>query len=411
MSFEMILMVALVSSAIISAMDKWNWAKKRAQAADDLRQKNKNVDFERIESVLKKPEWVEFSDTIFVLSCAVGVVWLMLPNFELILVTALFLSALIAIVEKTWLAKKKKQQLADLYKRNSNPHDKEVEAVEKDPWWADYGWSFFPLLLVIVVLRSFFYEPFKIPSSSMEPTLWVHDFILVNKHAYGLRLPVTKTRITEGEQPKRGDVVVFRAPHEPTKDYIKRLIALPGDVVYLDPYQQLWVKPKCNGPEEYTPQQLKCGVKNKIEHSLVAAKGFNGIDVYKENLDGVEHEIMIKSEFKSGRPQYSPRAHAEFKKLQLAGQKIDKRIFFARFNTFIEDWKRGVEVPEGSYFVLGDNRNQSLDSRFWGFVPEQRMVGKAEAIWLHLEFGFEDKGKPWSYIPTGVNFDRVGGIK
>ena len=298
MDFQTILIVAFVASAIVSGLDKWVWSKQRRDQLNVAKQKKRNLDFDTAEKILAKPSWVEFSDSMFVLTCVAAIVWLMLPNFELILVVALGISFVITLVEKLYLEKKKKQQVHELYQRHSNPDEKQVQSISKMPWWIDYGWSFFPLLLIIVSLRSFFYEPFKIPSGSMKPTLWVHDFILVNKFAYGLRLPVTKTKLTDGDAPKRGDVVVFRAPHEPEKDYIKRLIALPGDTVYYSPSQQVFIKPNCRTEQAIADAKeanLTCGVKNKVSQTLVSARGFEGADVFQENLAGVSYDILIES--------------------------------------------------------------------------------------------------------------------
>jgi signal peptidase I len=413
MDFQTFLIVAFVISTIVSGLDKWVWSKQRRDQVNTAKQKKRNLDFDTAEKILAKPSWVEFSDSMFVLTCVAAIVWLMLPNFELILVVALGISFVITLFEKLYLEKKKKQQVHELYQRHSNPDEKEVQSISKMPWWIDYGWSFFPLLLIIVSLRSFFYEPFKIPSGSMKPTLWVHDFILVNKFAYGLRLPVTKTKLTDGDIPKRGDVVVFRAPHEPEKDYIKRLIALPGDTVYYTPSQQVFIKPNCRTEQAIAAAKkanLTCGVKNKIRQTLVSARGFEGADVYQENLAGVSHDILIEPEAK-GVDRYSAQFVSRYNDAVRAGEKVNKRQLFASVGAYYEDWKNGVVVPENSFFVMGDNRNHSSDARFWGFVPESMMVGKAEAIWLHLEFGFEEKGGILSYIPTGVNFDRVGAIK
>jgi signal peptidase I len=412
MDFKTILIITFVVTAIISGLDKWVWSKQRRLMLEQARQKKRNLEFEVAQKILAKPEWVAFSDSLFVISCAAAVIWLMLPNFELILVVALGISFVITLVEKLYLEKKKKADVEALYRKNANPDEKEVEAVKAMPWWIDYGWSFFPLLLIIVVLRSFFYEPFKIPSGSMKPTLWVHDFILVNKHAYGLRLPVTKTKLTEGEKPKRGDVVVFRAPHEPEKDYIKRLIALPGDTVFYTPDQQIYIVPNCSAPDDRAEAEaagLKCGQKNKIERQLVQAGGFDGADIYSENLAGVTHNILIEPQA-MGYDRYSRELEDAYNMKVKLGETIDRRRLFASFNAYFHDWKSGVKVPQDAYFVMGDNRNHSSDSRFWGFVPESMMVGKAEAIWLHLEFGLAESGF-LSYIPTGVNFDRVGAIQ
>ncbi len=412
MDFKVLLLITFVGTAIASGLDKWVWSKQRRDNLEAAKNKKRNLDYDTAEKILAKPQWVEYSDSLFVISCIAALVWMMLPNFELILVTALGISFVITLVEKLYMEKKKKAELAALYHKNANPEQKEIDKTTKMPWWIDYGWSFFPLLLIIVSLRSFFYEPFKIPSGSMKPTLWVHDFILVNKFAYGLRLPVTKTKLTEGDKPKRGDVVVFRAPHEPEKDYIKRLIALPGDTVYYTPDQQVWIKPNCSTEESKAEAEsvgLKCGVKNKIQKTLLSKGGFEGADVYREELAGVTHEILIEPDA-MGYDRYSRELELRYQAERgNDSDSIDKRRIYASLQAYYKDWNNGAVVPEGNFFVMGDNRNHSSDARFWGFVPEALLVGKAEAIWLHLEFGLAESG-PLSFIPTEVDFDRVGAI-
>ena len=191
----------------------------------------------------------------------------------------------------------------------------------------EYSRSFFPVLIFVLVIRSFIFEPFRIPSGSMKPTLVVGDFIFVKKFSYGLRLPVTETKIIETGDPKRGDVVVFRLPSDPKINYIKRVIGLPGDEV------------------SYERQRLTI---NGVTMNLSANGGvFEHAPIYVENLDGREHEILIHN------PGYSR--------------------------------KDGVYiVPEGHYFVMGDNRDQSRDSRWIGMIPEKFLVGEAVRIWMHF---------------------------
>jgi signal peptidase I len=191
----------------------------------------------------------------------------------------------------------------------------------------EYSRSFFPVLLFVLVIRSFIFEPFRIPSGSMMPTLLEGDFIFVKKFAYGLRLPVTETKIIETGEPKRGDVVVFRLPSDPSINYIKRIVGLPGDdIVYA--HQRLTINGK--------PMQLKRG-----EDGAFDALVFN------EDLDGREHDILITN---------------------------------AQFSTRDGTYK----VPEGHYFVMGDNRDRSRDSRFIGAIPEKFLVGEAVRIWMHF---------------------------
>jgi signal peptidase I len=219
----------------------------------------------------------------------------------------------------------------------------------RQPWWLEYSASFFPVILVVFVVRSFVVEPFKIPSGSMVPTLLVGDFILVNKYEYGLRLPITNTKITEGRPLERGDVVVFRYPKDESVDYIKRVIGLPGDVVaYQD--KQLTI----NGtpvPETPLPDYFD-------EERIGYAKQF------EEDLFGRKNAILNNPAvppFIVGAEDYPYRDNCTYN-------------------------ARGVicKVPPGNYFMMGDNRDNSADSRYWGFAPDKNIVGRAFFIWMNF---------------------------
>ena len=202
----------------------------------------------------------------------------------------------------------------------------------------EYSRSFFPVLLIVLVIRSFVFEPFRIPSGSMMPTLLQGDFIFVKKFSYGLRLPVTETKIIETGSPERGDVVVFRLPQNPSINYIKRVVGLPGDtVVYED--HRLTIN----------------GNLVELERSPEATPAE---PVYVENLDGRKHEILITNAYSV---------------------------------------KDGIyTVPEGQYFVMGDNRDNSKDSRFIEAIPESHLVGEAVRVWMHMD------GLSWP------RWDRIG---
>ncbi|MGD9888827.1 MAG: signal peptidase I [Halothiobacillaceae bacterium] len=238
-------------------------------------------------------------------------------NFELILVLLTLASGVIVAVDALFFRKARK------------------EIVKPDPLLVDYARSFFPVLLVVVLLRSFVAEPFRIPSGSMMPTLEVGDFILVNKFAYGLRLPVLRTKIIPIGEPKRGDVAVFKYPKQPEIDYIKRVIGLPGDRI------------------RYENKQLTINgqVMPLTKLGIYAGDGANGRMVgaseYEEDLAGVVHDI-----------------------LQRPGAVGPEGEFI---------------VPEGQYFMMGDNRDNSNDSRYWGFVPEDNLVGRAMLVWMHFD--------------------------
>lgn len=230
-----------------------------------------------------------------------------------------------------------------LFKRKSTATAGAEKKAIKEPLMVDYARSFFPIFLFVLLLRAFVVEPFRIPSGSMMPTLLVGDFILVNKFAYGLRAPVTKTKILEVGEPERGDVVVFRYPKNPKLDYIKRLVGLPGDrIAYRN--KTLYVNGKAM-------PQTKVGVYEAVGSGI----RMRGAWELKENLEGVEHSILINPRV----PDFGPGCRV------LANGEIT--------------------VPEGHYFMMGDNRDNSNDGRCWGFVPEQNLVGKAFMIWLSFD--------------------------
>ncbi len=219
----------------------------------------------------------------------------------------------------------------------------------KEPWWVEYGASFFPVFLIVFFLRSFLVEPFKIPSGSMIPTLLVGDFILVNKYTYGIRLPIVNKKIFEINQPKRGDVMVFRYPADPSLDYIKRVVGLPGDRIE---YQNKRLT--VNGEE----------VPATRSGDYLNADRMYYTQQFTENLGGVEHALLIDAEAPAFVRHASRFPH------------MDRCIY----NT------AGVicDVPEGHYFMMGDNRDASSDSRVWGFVPDENIVGKAFLVWFNF---------------------------
>ncbi len=217
------------------------------------------------------------------------------------------------------------------------------------PWWLDWTAGLFPVILAVFFLRSFLFEPFKIPSGSMIPTLHIGDLILVNKFRYGLRLPVINTKITEGRAPQRGDVMVFRYPPKPSLDYIKRVVGVPGDeVAYLN--KRLTI----NGEVIQT----------------VAVPEFFDEDMmryfkqYEETLGSHKHRLLVDDD----RPAFVSGA--------------DDFAFKQNCRYSVE----GVvcKVPPGQYFMMGDNRDNSLDSRYWGFVPDANIVGQAFFIWMNF---------------------------
>ncbi len=224
----------------------------------------------------------------------------------------------------------------------------------REPVLVDYARSFFPVILAVLVFRSFLLEPFRIPSGSMMPTLLVGDFVLVNKFSYGLRLPVTNTRILDTGEPHRGDIAVFRYPRNPKEDYIKRIVGLPGDTVEVRGEQLI-----ING--KVMPQTLIGPYHGTDKHSIAIEEDPTKapVTLHQENLDGVKHKIL---EFAYNEPYNCVGSGGV--RLASGGCR----------------W----HVPKDHYFAMGDNRDDSADSRYWGFVPEQNLAGQAFFIWFSL---------------------------
>jgi len=219
----------------------------------------------------------------------------------------------------------------------------------KQPLWVEYSGSFFPVIALVFCLRSFLYEPFKIPSSSMVPTLLVGDLILVNKYTYGIRLPIINKKIIEVNQPQRGDVMVFKYPKDPSVDYIKRVIGVPGDkIVYRNKHLTV------NG-EEISYQPLP---------DYLDDENLTYYKQWQENLTGVTHNILTDERAPNFVPNPDAFPHHDLCNYDAEG--------FA------------CTVPPGEYFMMGDNRDNSLDSRYWGFVPDENIVGKAFLVWMNL---------------------------
>lgn len=224
---------------------------------------------------------------------------------------------------------------------------------EVEPWWVEYAKSFFPVILLVFCIRSFLFEPFKIPSGSMIPTLQVGDFILVNKFTYGVRLPIVNQKLVQLGDPQRGDVMVFHYPENPSVDYIKRVVGVPGDSVeYRN--KQLFI----NGLEQ---KQVAEGDYNYVESGL----NFVHTERRSEELGAHKHDVLINPEM--------PNTHL--------GSVAD---FKGRENCDYQENRFSCRVPAGQYFMMGDNRDNSRDSRYWGFVPDNQIVGKAFLIWMNF---------------------------
>ena len=261
-------------------------------------------------------------------------------NFPLLLVIAVAVCGALALLDAVLLAPRRRAAISAYEGQVAEPDVVVIDRLNKEPLLVEYGKSFFPVLAIVLVLRSFLFEPFQIPSGSMKPTLEVGDFILVNKFAYGIRLPVIDTKIIEVGDPQRGDVMVFRYPSDPSVNYIKRVVGLPGDKVRYTSDKRLLVN------DQPVAEQLLGEVPGTLGSAVL----------YREKLGEVEH--LIRKEMRRYRIEPN------------------------------REWT----VPAGHYFMMGDNRDNSNDSRYWndpkiapellGMVPDRNIVGKAFAIWM-----------------------------
>lgn len=272
-------------------------------------------------------------------------------DFPTVLVVATFVTGLVWAFDALWLAPRRRNDVAALKAAGESVDAPRVQDAAREPTLVEYSRSFFPIILLVLVVRSFMFEPFRIPSGSMMPTLEVGDFILVNKFTYGLRLPVLHTEVLDLGDPERGDVIVFRYPENPAVDYIKRVVGVPGDhIAYRD--KVLYI----NGTRA---EQQPLGLYQGLGSGAV----MTGAAVQREDLGGVEHQIMVMP------------------------NRFDQAFEFT--------------VPENEYFAMGDNRDNSRDSRFWGTVPDGNLVGKAVLIWMNWDSA-ADGFIAWSRIGDSI---------
>ncbi|GAB3236193.1 signal peptidase I [Pseudaeromonas pectinilytica] len=305
----------------------------------------------------------------------------MANTFSLLLIGATLLTGLVWLLDRFVLLPWRQRRVLKAESATGKALDAgTIETLMREPGWVEQCKGVFPVIAAVLVLRSFLFEPFQIPSGSMMPTLLVGDFILVQKFAYGVKEPLNNSTLLETGHPKRGDVVVFKYPEEPTVDYIKRVVGLPGDrIIYRN--KQLFIQPACAGSQD-------CPAIAKVEQTFLSSGDFiqGGVPLerYQEQLGNVSHRILKNPQ----QPDYVP-------------------MYFHQPGNEADEWV----VPEGHYFAMGDNRDNSKDSRFWGFVPERNLVGKAVFIWISFEFE-RDPGSPIpGWIPRGVRFNRIGGIQ
>ncbi len=297
-----------------------------------------------------------------------------LGNFALILFVAMVVTGVIWFLDLFYFAKQRRiaadtalaafdgrnaKLAADGIKTDNTSRHAIEAALLRQPTWIEYSGSFFPVIALVFFLRSFLYEPFKIPSSSMVPTLVIGDLILVNKFTYGIRLPVLNKKIIDVGDPQRGDVMVFKYPKDMTQDYIKRVIGVPGDKITYE-NKRLTVNDK---PLSYV-----------VMGDYLEEEGLEYHERLQENLVGVQHFILNNK---------NKRTYEQ--------SQVDN---FPHHDACVySDEKFTCIVPEGNYFMMGDNRDNSLDSRYWGFVPNKNIVGKAFFVWMNLG-----------------NWKRIGGI-
>jgi len=273
-------------------------------------------------------------------------------NFALLLVSIVFISGFIVLIDYIFFIKKRRKAVAD-YKdsidSDQDISDAVVSELNKEPILIETAKSIFPVLLLVLVIRSFIYEPFQIPSGSMIPTLQIGDFILVDKYSYGLRLPAVSYKVWSNKYPKRGDVMVFKEPKNPSVNFIKRVIGLPGDIIVYE-NKKLFINDK--EIEEVFVKELSDNFEVSLGRHLIYR-------IYTETIGEGVHKIR--------------------KDLDIINNISQSR------------W----EVPPDHYFVMGDNRDRSNDSRYWGFVPEENIVGKAIYVWMHW--------KDWLSMPSFIN--------
>ncbi len=285
-------------------------------------------------------------------------------NFALLLFLASLVTGLYWLAERFYFLPQRKAAAAALEandaKRRSELQTLGISQVDGDiaeakvrllmqPWWLDWTAGLFPVIIVVFVMRSFLFEPFKIPSGSMIPTLLVGDLILVNKFTYGLRLPVLNIKVTDGTPPKRGDVMVFRYPPKPSLDYIKRVVGVPGDTVaYLN--KRLTINGKA--------------IETKAIPEFFDEDAMRYFKQFEETLGDTPHRLLNDDE----RPAFVPGADP----------------FEGKSGCTYTIEGVTCKIPEGNYFMMGDNRDNSLDSRYWGFVPDKNIVGKAFFVWMNF---------------------------
>ena len=293
----------------------------------------------------------------------------MANTFALVLVCMTFVTGVVWLIDKfKWAPVRNKAREAAQNQAEMKLDKETLSKIHPENVFVENARTLFPVIFFVFFLRSFLYEPFQIPSGSMMPTLLIGDFILVEKYSYGVKEPVWQNKLFAVGEPKRGDVAVFKYPEDPRVDYIKRVVGLPGDrIVYKE--KRLYLIPACEGD---------CGSYKQVELNFDKDKYFVDerakMHIYQEELGDVSHKILIN-------PMRSDQTAYYYQQSDVASYEYE--------------WI----VPKGHYFMMGDNRDNSSDGRFWGFVPEANLVGKASLVWMH-----------WNWLENGDGFQahRIG---
>lgn len=313
---------------------------------------------------------------------------LALPNtFSILLIIFTLISGALWCYHKFAVLPKRARQIARAEQRSGKVLSEEEKAkIEPISEGSEFLSSLFPVLAFILIFRAFVFEPFQIPSSSMEPTLRIGDFLLVNKFDYGLKDPIWQNTIVKGNTPQRGDVIVFKAPLQPNVDYIKRIVGVPGDrVIYNDATRHLTIVHNKEGKVCINDCEVK-------------------VFTYSEPQENTAFQFIVGKNT-DGSFRYGPHPLETTETGDVTHQihwfptTVIENYRYKAYEKQIGDVTEWV-VPVGEYFVMGDNRDNSEDSRFWGFVPEKNIVGKATYIWLSLE-------KKQSEWPTGIRTERI----
>lgn len=307
-----------------------------------------------------------------------------MANFYSILLTLVTLAAgLIWLYDAKFKKPLRLAKITNEEQRLQQQLDEEArERIAPQGRIAEFAQSVFPILFVILIVRSFFYEPFRIPSASMMPTMLAGDFILVQKYSYSVRDPLFRHELFSTSTPERGDIAVFKYPLQPNVDYIKRIIGTPGDrIIYRN--KTLYLEPACvnNNAECPKMQVITRDVKQQDE---VYFSRSTPLVRYTEQIGDVTHDILVD-------PTIAPRT----------------AYFYQQPGTAPDEWI----VPEGHYFFMGDNRDNSEDSRYWGFVPHDNLVGRATFIWMSFEMDRDASSWLPQWLPTGVRWHRLGSVE